>query len=554
MGPDGKKAEKPKHGGRKVFFHRLWCRIQRIPIGSEDETPKRRKWGRKKSTSTTKARRKSLGASDTDDYYDGAHFDDSVGSGEETETEKSDAGEDSDGSVPPMDRKPKAKRSSSRKKVKKSRWYEGVVRLAKADDPHWMTEMDCFVRNELVELFTYDNNEDSLMGYAGRKEPARGQVGIRCVCCARLPKAEQPGGSVHFPELLSSIETKVGDMVRLHFPSCPAMPDDLKETFRSLRSFGPKVNDCHQYWIDSARDIGLSDMSSVRGGWGITFRRDPMQPSPADDIDRENAGTEEYTYDKCSLLQASDKGLCTDHIMLLLRQVKVCRFKKTDRRGAPGASARGRDRVIGYPGLCCIHCAASKTSFGRYFPVSPKNLTDHTANSLLMHMQSCSRCPEEIRASLAYLSHRSVLQKVELRGSWKKAFFKRVWDRLHVERAWDDGGGGGKEEEEEEHAAGASQSSGEHYEDAASHGSDSFSEDEEAAISSMADLIKAAGVWLSEQETPSDATRRTGRAQARALPTSSSASRPSPAAFSPSAARGGRPLPSVKRSSLGSDS
>jgi hypothetical protein len=71
----------------------------------------------------------------------------------------------------------------------------------------------------------------------------------------------------------------------------------------------------------------------------------------------------------------------------------------------------------------------------------------------------------------------------------------------------------------------------------------------------MADLIKAAAVWLSEQETPSDATRRTGRAQARALP-SSALSRPSPAAAysPPAAARAGRPLPSVKRSSLGGDS
>ena len=32
MGPDGKKHDKPKHGGRKVFFHRLWCRIQGLEI------------------------------------------------------------------------------------------------------------------------------------------------------------------------------------------------------------------------------------------------------------------------------------------------------------------------------------------------------------------------------------------------------------------------------------------------------------------------------------------------------------------------------------------
>jgi hypothetical protein len=32
-----------------------------------------------------------------------------------------------------------------------------------------------------------------------------------------------------------------------------------------------------------------------------------------------------------------------------IRQIKPCRFKKTDRRRGPGA--RGRDRVIGFPGV-----------------------------------------------------------------------------------------------------------------------------------------------------------------------------------------------------------
>ena len=82
-----------------------------------------------------------------------------------------------------------------------------------------------------------------------------------------------------------------------------------------------------------------------------------------------------------------------------------------------------------------MHCS-NKNSLGRYFPVSAKNLTDNTANSLQAHISSCSRCPENIQASLAYLSHRSILQKAELSGSWKKAFFKKVWDRLHVDRTW----------------------------------------------------------------------------------------------------------------------
>ena len=43
MGPDGKRLDKPKYGGRKVFFRRLWCRIQGIPIDEASEGPARKR-------------------------------------------------------------------------------------------------------------------------------------------------------------------------------------------------------------------------------------------------------------------------------------------------------------------------------------------------------------------------------------------------------------------------------------------------------------------------------------------------------------------------------
>ena len=51
-GPDGKKFDKPKHGGRKVFFHRLWCRIQGVPIN--DFEPVEAKIGRQKGAKNKK--------------------------------------------------------------------------------------------------------------------------------------------------------------------------------------------------------------------------------------------------------------------------------------------------------------------------------------------------------------------------------------------------------------------------------------------------------------------------------------------------------------------
>jgi hypothetical protein len=155
------------------------------------------------------------------------------------------------------EKSPSKTKSKIKQKKASELIYEGCVRLTKPDDPHWLSEMQCFGRSDLVEVYSL-RKKDSLDGYAGRKEPDDGQVvGIHCVFCKTLPRAERSSGSILFPDSLGSIQTKVGDMIRLHFPSCPAMPDDVG--FRNLHGFGAKaVGDAQdQYWIDATRDIGL---------------------------------------------------------------------------------------------------------------------------------------------------------------------------------------------------------------------------------------------------------------------------------------------------------
>lgn len=178
----------------------------------------------------------------------------------------------------------------------------------------------------------------------------------------------------------------------------------------------------------------------------------------------------------------------------------------------------------------CLVCC----SFGRYFPVSTKNLTDNTSASLQAHVQSCSRCPEEIKASLAYLMHRSVLQKAELSGSWKKSFFQRIWQRLHNEqRTWSTPEGDVREDDSVSSDGGIADEA----DDAAigHQGSTSDSEDEEVTAD-MQDMIQAAAVWLCEQEA-SDPTRSRTR---RMLPSKRSLP------FSPQGGRNGS-VPAKRR-------
>jgi len=553
MGPDGKKSDKPKHGGRKVFFHRLWCRIQDVPFEEGKGETKESKRRKMKKPGPKRAKKKSVEGLDGDSVESRNMF------SEDTDTE-----DDSDMSGAedlPFDddeanSKPKVKSRASTGSASKKKqlppWREGCVRLTKGDDEYWLSDMECFARSDLVEVFSLKKS-DSLEGYGGRKEPAIGQVGIRCIFCKSLDPAERPNGCVSFPEGLTSIHTKTAEMIRLHFPSCPSTPDDARDTFKSFRGFDAKIanDDSQQYWVDAARDIGLTDIPPhgprTAGSWGMTFRRDPLQPSPADELDLEASGGSTLFGGKNAMVRLDDQGLCTDQVLLLLDQVRPCCFMKSDRRVGPSAS-RGRDRVLNFPGLCCQHCN-NKNKLGRYFPVSAKNLTDSTANSLQSHIASCSRCPEPIKASLAYLGHRSVLQKAELSGVWKKAFFKKVWERLHVERTWTSADDEVQQDGENEEYS----SNGEHHDEEEDAGDETKDDDDdddgsdsekEEMGDQMNALIKAAAIWLTEQDSTTDTTKSTSRGgnRGRSLPTGTK--RPG---FTPSRNRGGAGLPTKRR-------
>ena len=173
-------------------------------------------------------------------------------------------------------------------------------------------------------------------------------------------------------------------------------------------------------------------------------------------------------------------------------------------------------------------------------------MTDCTSNSLQTHVASCTHCPEPIRASLAYLGHRSILQKAELRGCWKKAFFKKVWDRLHIERKWvstyeKEGSSAGRGSHYDAHDGSYSPEG--NAKDGNEDG-DSDSEKEELG-ENMNALIKAAAIWLTEQDAATDQARSTSRSAkaTKALPTSKNGNGNSPGPTR----RGDTSLPTKRR-------
>jgi len=486
-----------------------------VKIGRQKGAKNKAKRPRKKGASKRSRNPKNNKYSSDDESTDSTSDDDSDKDDEETETEDDDDDDDDDQSDTneKSNRKVSVSSPSHRKRVSQDEdspgsestssdddnvdYFLGCIPLSKPDDPHWLSGIQCFVRSSMVEVFslTEEDTEEEDDQY---DDAEIGQVGIRCKFCAILQPKLRPKGYVYFPDSISNIYQCVADLQRRHLTSCPEIPEDTKKFYKTQRGFASKAEgETQQYWIDSARELGLIDV--IENG-GIRFFRDPMANSLADDIAKERSGYDGRTsslynhYDKMSLVRPSDRSVATDHVVLLLHQVRPCRFKNSDRRGGPGS--RGRDRALGYPGIACIHCS-TKNNFGRYFPVASKSLADNTVNSIMSHIYGCSRCPEAVKASLVYLSHRSILQKVELGGGWKKTYFKMVWDRLHIERAWvkKDANDGGVNIAEESIA------------EAIKEKGDDESGNESGIGSDMEDMVKAAATWLTDRDAGNGATQ-----------------------------------------------
>jgi hypothetical protein len=170
---------KPRHGGRKAFFHRLWCRIQRIPLPKHEkieDSPHSKTSNRERSLSSPSSsgkKRKKSADMDNDDFVRKSDRDFDIDS------------LSADGSM----------------KDYISTAFQGSVRLAKDDDPHWLSDSCCFIRKELVEVFTAEEEdlEEENCSFLG-------QVGVRCVYCAQKPIKDRPKGHVCFPASVAGVQ------------------------------------------------------------------------------------------------------------------------------------------------------------------------------------------------------------------------------------------------------------------------------------------------------------------------------------------------------------
>ena len=412
IGEKGKAVGKPKHGGRKIFFHRLWCRVQGLPIrenvggtSTAGAISSKGRGGKKKGVATSVGRgvREDQNKSYSSDEHSSVDSDDNAS---DNEADLSDyigrtknmtaysnplhaTMNDDDGNSGSEDGGSSgdevtlcyscidSTKIDGKKRHKTGFCWTGTagIRLAKVDDPLFLSEMHSFMRGEMLEAFSSQEETD---------EVQLGQAGVRCVFCAGAPPEARSEEYTCYPPSLSSFYEMATEFHHQHLKVCPNIAEEVKATFLTLKGMDSSrdADETKQFWVDSLRELGVSDHPKVLGYQRpcLRFHRDPLLPSPADDLANGRLDGSQKEQESL-LIRQDDKGMVTDAVALLLRQVKYCRFKRSDRRG--GSSARGRDRALGFAGLACIHCTDRRNNIGRYFPLTAKHLADSTAKTIM---------------------------------------------------------------------------------------------------------------------------------------------------------------------------
>lgn len=142
--------------------------------------------------------------------------------------------------------------------------------LAMPSDKDSLSDRQCYVRSEMVEIFAATEKDVAARHSKGAQKLVMGQVGIRCVHCKHLRPRDRAERAVCYPSSVSRIYQTVADMQRFHFEQCRDIPDHVRQIYKKLKTTRPRgVGSPQTYWVSSAKTIGLVDTEG-----GIRFDAD----------------------------------------------------------------------------------------------------------------------------------------------------------------------------------------------------------------------------------------------------------------------------------------
>lgn len=132
--------------------------------------------------------------------------------------------------------------------------------LAMPADKNSLSDRQCYVRSDFVEIFCADANDVAARHSKGAQKLHVGQIGIRCKHCTNFHTKKRAERAVCYPSSISRIYQTVADMQRFHFEVCTAIPMEMKTLYKNLKTTRPRgMGSPQEYWIASAKEIGLID-------------------------------------------------------------------------------------------------------------------------------------------------------------------------------------------------------------------------------------------------------------------------------------------------------
>ncbi|KAL3925077.1 MAG: hypothetical protein SGILL_000650 [Bacillariaceae sp.] len=152
--------------------------------------------------------------------------------------------------------------------------------LAMGTDADSLSDRQCYVRSEMVEIFAATEKDVSARHSKGAQKLIEGQVGIRCVHCAHLRPRDRAERAVCYPSSISRIYQTVADMQRFHFEQCREIPMEIRKIYKSLKTTRPRgVGSPQTYWIQSAKLLDLVDSNNgIRFGADLNKAEGAQQP------------------------------------------------------------------------------------------------------------------------------------------------------------------------------------------------------------------------------------------------------------------------------------
>lgn len=265
------------------------------------------------------------------------------------------------------------------------------------------------------------------------KSPNADFVGLCCKFCHG--DCLLPGSRIFPVNLLGLGQTDSCIKIVAHMTKeCPDCPSSIRAVFGQLhlrekeeaKRYGSRKIFFRRVWSRlHGKDIESISAGSPHKETGNCYESDMDQ-----DDDMDGILPLRILVGNGQLVSMEDKGMVSDAHLVAFAQLKPCRSEESDRTGWY------KNREIGYPGVCCMHCGGRPSS-GRYFPRPGGNFLRSSRHSVIRHItENCPNCPEDVRRSLLKLH-----QMEERRSSWKivddsvlgsgKLFHERMWMRLN---------------------------------------------------------------------------------------------------------------------------